>query len=139
MKITAGNRLQAKGIGLIHLSCLCLGLLGCQAGWQEARSSYLAGQYPEALDSFAEAAAELPHLSAEEQAGFILYRGLSYFSTGHLEQATAWLGLAKHRFDEDPSLFSAQERAALFSAWNSLGKAAGESAFKPAWLVQSPR
>ncbi len=113
---------------LLLVSLACVGV-GCHSGLDDAMDAYADARYPTAAAQFRAVEPAARALDARGFASYALYRGLTHLALGDARAAARWLGYAKQRADEDPTVFDDRNRGELIAAWRSMGHMPGEPGF----------
>ena len=117
--------MRTLGATLTAAKCVALLLLGQLACTTSALhsgiASYESGRYPEALSRLTQLEARFECLSAEHQARYYLYRGLSELAVGNACEAQHWLRQVKQLVLRRQRLLTLADRGRLNAAWRSLG------------------
>ena len=85
----------------------------CSPYVRRGEALYHEGRYIEAAEVFELTEENLPQSTPEVCAEYSLYRGLTYLRLDELANARAWLNHAGQMARNDPSMFTAVQRAAL--------------------------
>lgn len=116
------RRLQWAG-GLLGTGALTLCLLGCSSSVRRGATLYADGRYIEAAEVFERNEHQLRTLSAEQQAEYGVYRGVTLHALGDTANARRWLTYAYDVERATPGALNASGRALLERAWAALDKA----------------
>jgi hypothetical protein len=89
---------------------------GCLGVAPDGVRNYDLARYPEALERLRSEERSASTWKVRDRAQYALYRGLTHMALSDNRNAVLWLGRARRAWDEDPTVFSDDERSRLAAA-----------------------